>query len=154
MEINLIAGIAVIIVLAGLVVLLNPIRNKAKQGRKMSEQREAALGETERRRDSLFRAQRREAHAVKEKGYTECWEQAINDTDFHTESASKAEAARQKYGDKAHACPKCGTRAHKLAWFYITSAPSSWQALAGRGGWMTACRQCNVQVDFFPELLN
>jgi hypothetical protein len=44
--------------------------------------------------------------------------------------------------------------ADKLEWFYFISPPSAWQALAGRAGWMTACQQCSIQVDFFVELPN
>jgi hypothetical protein len=53
-----------------------------------------------------------------------------------------------------HAWPNCGSAADKLDWFYFATPAESWQHLAGRAGWMTACQQCGIQVDFFVELMN
>jgi ssDNA-binding Zn-finger/Zn-ribbon topoisomerase 1 len=92
--------------------------------------------------------------AEREEGQTELWERLKDDAKFQAAYTSRAGAARQKYGDKAHACPNCGLAAAKLEWFYFVTPTSYWQARAGSAGWMTACQHCNVQVDFFIEVMN
>jgi hypothetical protein len=62
--------------------------------------------------------------------------------------------AQQRYLESAKACPKCSAPPGELAWFYFESPRWTWDCLCGRAGWMTVCDSCQVQVDFFLEILN
>lgn len=104
--------------------------------------------------ESIREMRRKEEQHLREKGYTHYWQLAKNDPTFQARFAPKAKAARQKYSARARPCPKCGTKEDKLDWFYFMTPGSYLQALAGRAGWMTACPKCNVEVDFFVEIMS
>lgn len=69
-------------------------------------------------------------------------------------SCQSADQAKHRYSQDAMPCVKCRTPAEQLAWFYFVSPKQTWQVLAGRGGWMTVCGECHIQVDFFVEILS
>ena len=142
--VNLVAGILAVAVIVGFLLLQ---RRRAKQ-------RETILLGMEPGEEGLLEAQRRELQALWEKGHAEFLELVKKAPEFQAPYAAKAEAAKQEYGKKGRPCPKCGEVADKLGWFYYKSPPPTWQMLVGHEGWMTVCQRCNVQVDFFPELLN
>jgi hypothetical protein len=62
--------------------------------------------------------------------------------------------ARQEYLSDAKPCPRCGTPAEYLEWFYYFSPPSSWANLGGRAGWKTRCKSCLQPIDFFVGMMN
>ena len=104
--------------------------------------------------DPFADMRRGEDQALAAKGFKHDWEMSREDPEFQAAHAPNLAAAKLKYGSKANPCPKCGKLPDHLEWFYYASLPSSWKALAGRAGWMTLCPQCNVQIDFFVELMN
>ena len=61
---------------------------------------------------------------------------------------------KDPYLSRAAPCPKCGTEASRLAWFYFETPTGKWKINAGRSGWMTVCDPCHLQVDFFLDLAN
>jgi len=65
-----------------------------------------------------------------------------------------AEQAKEKYLKKARPCPRCKTTPDQLSWIYLLSPEWTWQILCGKAGWITVCDRCNLQVDFFPEIMN
>jgi hypothetical protein len=141
--VGLIAGILAVTIIVGLLLLQ---RHRAKQ-------RGTILGGMENGEEGLLEA-RQELQALWEKGHIEFLDLVKKDPQFQAPYAAKAEAAKQKYGKRAHPCPKCGAAADKLGWFYYKSPPPTWKMLCGHLGWMTVCQQCDVQVDFFPEVIS
>jgi hypothetical protein len=78
------------------------------------------------------------------------WEAAMHDRPL--QSKHDAASAVREYGHLSHPCPKCG--AVKVRWFYyVTPRPSDKSLIShGFAGWQTACAQCRVEIDFFPEV--
>jgi hypothetical protein len=62
--------------------------------------------------------------------------------------------AKNKYLRDAMPCPSCKRPANQLSWIYLLTPEWTWQTLCGKAGWITVCDQCNVQIDFFPEIVN
>lgn len=64
------------------------------------------------------------------------------------------EFAQGQFTAQAGPCPQCGQPASDLFWFSISDAEAAWDTGAGRVGFLTICRRCKLQVDFFidPEL--
>jgi phage FluMu protein Com len=54
----------------------------------------------------------------------------------------------------AKPCPRCGTLAQALTWFYFSSPEQDWRALAGRAGWMIVCDVCHIQADLIVEMMS
>ena len=61
------------------------------------------------------------------------------------------EAAKQRWGRQAKACPSCGTPAMNLIWSYYESSVAAWEHGAGCFGWRTACPSCPGHVEEFVE---
>lgn len=59
-----------------------------------------------------------------------------------------------QYLDHAKACSECGAKAAVLEWLYFRSPAWTWEQLVGREGWLTICRSCHHQVDFFVVVMN
>jgi HEAT repeat protein len=64
------------------------------------------------------------------------------------------EEAKTSYLDQAKDCPICATSANELTWFPFATPPETWEKLVGRGGWISVCDKCNIQVDFFMTIMN
>lgn len=57
-------------------------------------------------------------------------------------------------GGNARHCPGCNRAPADLTSIYFSSPPWTWQKLCGRAGWLTICRPCHLQVDFFLTIMN
>lgn len=96
------------------------------------------------------------------------WEQRLTrwtraETDWEAQMIDEACQARhdvskaaEKYGERAHPCPRCGST--ELRWFYYATPIPPPDSPASRlspipwcAGWATACKHCRVKVDFFVE---
>ncbi|RMH13535.1 MAG: ADP-ribosylglycohydrolase family protein [Gammaproteobacteria bacterium] len=64
------------------------------------------------------------------------------------------EQANKRLIMRASPCSTCGTKPADLKWFFYKSPQDSWDHLAGRAGWMTACERCRCVVDFFCEMIS
>ncbi len=51
-------------------------------------------------------------------------------------------------------CPFCSAPFEDLSRVFFVSPAWTWQELCGRAGWLTICEKCNVQVQFFCDLMN
>ncbi len=61
------------------------------------------------------------------------------------------EFTKQEFGDQATPCPECGKRATDLAWVPVDTAEETWTCGEGRTGFVTCCRECKQQIDFFVD---
>ncbi len=73
---------------------------------------------------------------------------------FRSPASQTPEIGRRRYAARAKPCGNCGKPPDQLEWTYFQSPGLTWQLLAGRSGWMTICRACKEQVDFFLEIMN
>lgn len=55
--------------------------------------------------------------------------------------------AKNAYLHDAVSCPRCDTKPDQLSWIY---SRSEWE-WPKRGGWLTTCDQCHIQINFFVE---
>lgn len=51
-------------------------------------------------------------------------------------------------------CPFCASPFEELERVFFVSPPWTWQELCGRAGWLTICPKCEIQVQFFCDLMN
>lgn len=51
-------------------------------------------------------------------------------------------------------CPFCASPFKELERVFFVSPPWTWQELCGRAGWLTICPKCEIQVQFFCDLMN
>lgn len=58
--------------------------------------------------------------------------------------------AQKRYLSQAHECPKCHTKPTDLAWFWFSDIAF----LCGSAGWKTVCKKCQVEVDYFMEMIS
>ncbi len=59
--------------------------------------------------------------------------------------------AQELFLAQAQPCPRCGRSAQELFWLSVTDPEPAWDAGTGRLGWLTLCRECQIQVDFFID---
>jgi hypothetical protein len=62
--------------------------------------------------------------------------------------------AKDHYLAEANRCPRCRTPPDALSWIYFSSPKETWPALCGCAGWLIACDECRIQVDFFIEVMS
>jgi len=74
--------------------------------------------------------------------------------DEQLQRESDRQEAQERYVGRARACPSCTTPPLRLSCIYFTSPGWKWEMLCGREGWLTHCRWCDIQVDFFLEVMN
>jgi hypothetical protein len=55
---------------------------------------------------------------------------------------------------EARACPKCDTPPDQLTWIYFRSPEGTWSHKCGRAGWLIVCDHCQIQTDFFLEIMS
>jgi len=60
----------------------------------------------------------------------------------------------QTHFSGTRSCPKCGATPDALTWFYFRSPKETWPMLCGVAGWMAICDRCQVQVNFFSEVMS
>ncbi|MBL7471361.1 hypothetical protein [Robertkochia sediminum] len=51
-------------------------------------------------------------------------------------------------------CPKCHKNGENLIWTDFSSPPWTWENMCGRGGPLSLCADCRVQVQFVCEVMN
>lgn len=51
-------------------------------------------------------------------------------------------------------CPKCNLPSERLVWINFSSSQNSWNRLAGRGGPLSICPNCKIQVEFVCEIIS
>jgi hypothetical protein len=51
-------------------------------------------------------------------------------------------------------CPKCGLESDRLSWINFKSPAWTWAHLCGRGGPLSICPHCNIQVEFICMVMN
>lgn len=62
--------------------------------------------------------------------------------------------AQEEYLEQADPCKFCGKSPENLEWIHFRSPEHTWERKYGREGWLTVCRDCNSQQDFFLVSMN
>lgn len=57
-------------------------------------------------------------------------------------------SARARLLPGASRCPICHTPPERLRWFWFTTPRRIWELGCGSAGWMSACEDCKIHVDF------
>lgn len=116
-----------------------------------SETQKRALAETDAELDRLKKLAVAEEMELKKRGIVR-W-QALRDN-LELQEKYPADGAAERYGSKARSCPGCGASPDMLRWFWYTTPPITWAMKMGRAGWMTCCKRCDLQIDFFIAMMN
>ena len=59
---------------------------------------------------------------------------------------------REEFGSEASPCPNCGKKAEDLLWVPVDTSVESWWENKGQSGFVTCCRECQEQIDFFVDV--
>jgi len=57
-------------------------------------------------------------------------------------------------GPRTFKCQSCRMDPQKLKWYYFESPAGLLELLAGEGGWLTYCPDCDHPVQFFREWIS
>ena len=74
--------------------------------------------------------------------------------DADLQSRHSLEDGKSRHLTEARPCPKCDTPPAHLAWIYFRSPEGTWSHKCGRAGWLIVCDRCQIQTDFFLELMS
>jgi len=74
--------------------------------------------------------------------------------DADLQSRHSLEEGKSQHLTEARPCPKCDTPPDQLAWIYFRSPEGTWSHKCGRAGWLIVCDSCQIQTDFFLELMS
>lgn len=77
-------------------------------------------------------------------------QQYIDGIDATVYSAA-IECAQEEFLNQAKPCPGCRASPQELFWFCVTDPEAAWDAGTGRVGFLTLCKKCKLQVDFFVD---